>query len=299
MIPMAKEMYSRREVERSFRKFSDIVSDLMAARPQTWGNSFDHLIEHCRNDQIMQVVLAPLAGNKNIDAVAWYQGAMSTTGSMVGTGRYTLPFDDEERTALLYQFFVLIAENKVDLSLFCQNMYGTSGYQDMARVFNGELVAKFTREIQYRLNEILVDTVEDQEISKEAMHVFHYHDNSINVSGSIQGSIISTTGSSITGSTARFEDQQEVAAELAEIRRQLAQDDAAEKVGKATFDAIDKLIQSTTDPNAILEEVSESASIAIKDSPLVRTKLVDLCERIGVGVASSTIVLGIKAALGI
>jgi hypothetical protein len=178
-------------------------------------------------------------------------------------------------------------------------MYGTSGYQDMARVFNGDLVAKFTREIQYRLNEILVDTVEDQEISKEAMNVFYYHDNSINVSGSIQGSIISTAGSSITGSTAHFEDQQEVAAELAEIRRQLAQDDAAEKVGKATFDAIDKLILSTTDPNAVLEEVSESASIAIKDSPLVRTKLVDLCERIGVGVASSTIVLGIKAALGI
>jgi hypothetical protein len=78
----------------------------------------------------MQVALAPLAGNKNIDAVAWYQWAMLTTGSMVGTGRYALPFDDKERTALLYQFFVLIAEDKVDLPLFRQNMYGASGYQD-------------------------------------------------------------------------------------------------------------------------------------------------------------------------
>ncbi|MCP9851232.1 hypothetical protein [Cyanobium sp. Morenito 9A2] len=296
---MAEKMYSRREVERSFRKFSDIVSDLMEARHQTWGNSFDHLIEHCKNDQVMQIVLAPLARNKSIDAVAWYQDAMSTTGSMVGTGRYTLPYDDEERTALLYQFFVLVAENKVNLSQFCQNMYGTSGYHDMARVLNSELVAKFTREIQYRLNEILVDTAEDQEISKEAMTVFHYHDNSINVSGPIQGSNISTTGSSISGSTASFEEQQEVASELAEIRRQLAQEDTAKNVSKVAIEAIDKLIHSASDPNAALEEVSESASIAIKDSPLVRTKLVDLCERIGVGVASSTIVLGIKAALGL
>lgn len=296
---MSEKMYSKREVERSFRKFSDIVSDLMAARHQTWGNSFDHLMEHCRNDQIMQNVLAPLARNKNIDAVSWYQVAMSTTGSMVGTGRYTLPYDDEERTALLYHFFVQIAEKKVDLSSFCLNMYGTSGFQDMATVLNNELVAKFTREIQYRLHEILADTAEDQEISKEAMTVFHYHDNSINVSGSIQGSNISTTGASITGSTAHFEEQQEVAAELAEIRRQLAQDDSQNNVGKVAFDAIDKLIHSASDPNAALEEVRESASVAAKESPLVRTKLADLCERVGVGVASSTIVLGIKAALGI
>lgn len=67
---MTEKMYSKREVERSYRKFSDIVSDLMAARHQTWGSSYDHLMGHCRNDQIMQIVLAPLARNKNIDAVS-------------------------------------------------------------------------------------------------------------------------------------------------------------------------------------------------------------------------------------
>lgn len=144
---------------------------------------------------------------------------MSTTGSMVGTGWYTLPHNEEERTALVYHFLVQIAGKRVDLSSFCPNMYGTSGFQDMATVLNNELVAKFTREIQYQVHEILADTAEDQEVSKEAMTVFHYHDNSIDVSGSIQGSNISATGASITGSTTNFEEQQEVAAELAEISR--------------------------------------------------------------------------------
>jgi len=35
---------------------------------KTWGNSFDRLVEHCKHDQIMQIQLAPLEVNKNIDA---------------------------------------------------------------------------------------------------------------------------------------------------------------------------------------------------------------------------------------
>jgi hypothetical protein len=158
-------MYPKREVERSFRKFSDIVSDLMAARHQAWGNSFGHLMEHCRNDQIMQILLAPLAKNTSIDAVSWYQAAMKTAGSMVGTGSYALPHDDEERTALLYHFFLLMTESKVGVLGFCQEMYGVSDFRDMPEVLNNELVTEFTREIQYRLSEILVDAAKDQEIA--------------------------------------------------------------------------------------------------------------------------------------
>ena len=39
--------FTRREVERSFRKFHDIVDDLMAAKFQTWGDTFSQLVAHC------------------------------------------------------------------------------------------------------------------------------------------------------------------------------------------------------------------------------------------------------------
>lgn len=130
------------------------------------------------------------------------------------------------------------------------------------------------------MHEILADTAEDQVISKEVMTVFHYHDNSIDVPGLIQGINILATGATIKGSTTNHEEQHEVAAELAEIRRQLAQDDSQNNVGKVAFDAIYKLIHSASDPNAALEEDRESASVAAIETPLVRTKLADLSEKV-------------------
>ena len=50
------ESFSRRQIERSFRKFNDTVSDLFLAKFQTWGNTFTHLITHCEQDSVMKVV---------------------------------------------------------------------------------------------------------------------------------------------------------------------------------------------------------------------------------------------------
>jgi hypothetical protein len=96
-----RERFSRREVERSFRKFNDIVNDLFNAKFQTWGNMFTHLMEHCEKDPVMQVVTGPLKSNKNVNAEKWYNDALSSVGGRVGSGRYELPYDDEDKTALL------------------------------------------------------------------------------------------------------------------------------------------------------------------------------------------------------
>lgn len=62
------DKFTRREVERSFRTFRDIVGDLMAAKFQTWGDTFDRLVAHCETDAVMQVITEPLRTDPRVDA---------------------------------------------------------------------------------------------------------------------------------------------------------------------------------------------------------------------------------------
>ncbi len=99
---MTQETFSRREVERAFRKFNDLVSDLMGAVFQTWPDCFRRLISHCEQHPVMRTITEPLRQNKNVDASKWYDDCL-TLG-------YGLPTDDDDCTALLYQFFRLFAK---------------------------------------------------------------------------------------------------------------------------------------------------------------------------------------------
>jgi len=199
---MTEQTFSRRQVERSFRKFNDLVNDLFNAQFQTWSGVFSNLIKHCEEDEVMMVVTAPLKSNQNVDAKEWLEEAMGSVTGMLGSGSFSLPYDDDDRTALLYQFFLIAEKDDFDLSKFCVVIYGTRKYQDMARVFNQELVSKFTREVSYRLEEITQDFGNEQEIPKEAMLVFHHHDHSMNIHGNIEGSNIASGQSSVSDSSA-------------------------------------------------------------------------------------------------
>ena len=206
-----QESFSRRQVERSFRKFNDTVNDLFQANFQTWNNTFTHLITHCEQDSVIKLVTEPLRSNRAVDAEKWYTDALSSMTSMVGSGYYELPFDNDDRTALLYQFFLLLDNNKVNLKQFCLAVYGTSDYQDAVHHFNQELVLKFTREVSYRLDEILADLGNRQDVPRDAMFVFHHHGHTMNFHGNIQGSNVAAGGSSISDSTATYTNNAELA----------------------------------------------------------------------------------------
>jgi hypothetical protein len=190
--------FSRREVERSFRKFRDIVNDLFSAKFQQWDDMFTHLIAHCENDPVMTVITEPLKNDPRVNATKWWDDAIASVRGMVGSGHYALPTDDDERTALLYQVFLGIENNDWDLSRFNMSVFGHTHYQDMVDTFNQELVLKFTREMSYRLDEVVADNEDADEIPREAMIVFHHHDQSTTVHGNFQGIAGNVTNSSIT-----------------------------------------------------------------------------------------------------
>jgi hypothetical protein len=291
------DTFSRRQVERSFRKFSDIVNDLIKATFQTWGNTFTHLMTHCEQDPVMQVVTQPLRENPGVHVEDWYAEAMGTVGGMVGSAHYELPYDDDDRTALLYQFFLLAENGKADFKSFCMFMYGSTKPQEMIYHLNQELVQKFTREVAYRLAEILEDLGDEQEVSRQAMVVFHHHDQSMNNHANVQGSHIAPGWSSIADASGTFTNNSDLADALKALKALVKE--VREGKRQAVEDALSVLVQAATDPTVTPDAVKNAASVVVAGSPMLKDRLYDMWGRISIGPASSAISRGLELLLGV
>lgn len=292
-----QESFSRRQVERSFRKFNDTVNDLFQAKFQTWNNTFTHLITHCEQDSVIKLVTEPLRSNRAVDAEKWYTDALSSMTSMVGSGYYELPFDNDDRTALLYQFFLLLDNNKVNLKQFCLAVYGTSDYQDAVHHFNQELVLKFTREVSYRLDEILADLGNRQDVPRDAMFVFHHHGHTMNFHGNIQGSNVAAGGSSISDSTATYTNNAELADALKTLKPLIHE--VVENQREAVEASIGLLVKAATDQTVTTPDIQKAAETVAASSPVLKKRLTDIAQKVGLSLLGSSIFQGIKMALGI
>lgn len=191
---MDQEKYTRREVDRSFRKFEDLERDVFSAVYQTWWENFLHLVDHCESDRVMRAITDPLKENPNVDADDWYINFVERGCIGPGYYRYTLPTNDTDRTALIYKFFLMISESGENtLDNFCDLAYSDSGSSivDDRRVFNQEIVQKFTREMKYRINEIREDIGNNEIVHRSEMLVFQNFGNFQNVTGSIDQNNVS------------------------------------------------------------------------------------------------------------
>ena len=291
------DQFPRRDVERSFRKFNDIVSDLISASFQTWRNSFTHLIQHCEQDQVMRVITEPLRSNSAVDASKWYADAMATVGGMIGSGRYQLPYNDDDRTALLYQFFLNIQNKGLSVDEFCMAMYGTTRFQEMVDTFSRELVLKFTREVSYRLDEILQDVGDQQTVAREAMVVFHHHDHSTTIHGDIQGSNVAASGGSVSASNATFNSATELARALKSLSNLVNDIPASHR--SAVQQAIDLLVAAASSSAHNVPEITDAAKTVSKASPALAERLKEIALGIGTSLVTSSIVQGIKMAIGL
>ena len=293
---MQTDRFPRREVERSFRKFNDIVDDLFSARFQTWEDTFSRLIAHCESDTIMQVVTGPLTLNKSVEAQRWYETALGTVVGMIGTGRYPLPIDDEDRTALLYQFLLMVKNDQVDVINFCMGMYGTTQYQDCVDAFNQEIILKFTREVSYRLNEIIEDIGNQETVPRDAMVVFHHHDHSTNIHGGIQGSNVAIAGSTISEGSAAYTSAEGVGAAIESLTQIAGQ--AVDENSTVVSDAL-RLLASAARGDAVPpRQVEDAARKIASNSPNIAGRLLDVLGKAGVAVLSAAVVQAIKSGLG-
>ena len=203
---MSNDGFPRRDVERAFRKFSDLASDLMRAQFQTWEEHLKCFLTFCETSAVMQIVTQPLRQNPNINLEQWHAEFAASVGSMVGSGRYTIPSNDDDRTALFYQVLQAFNDGRINAKNFAISAFGETRFQNMVDVINREFVAKFVREMQYRIRDIETDTQGQSEISKDALIVFHQYHGPVQHFENFQNSPIST-GDVMGSGSQKFEDQ--------------------------------------------------------------------------------------------
>ena len=213
-----QKSYTKRQVDRSFRKFNDLVEDLFSSPWQLWGDRLSHLMNHCEQDSVMRVVTEPLRTNKNVDVSSWYEEASKTNTGMTGSAYYELPINDDDKTSLLYQFMLLASLNRIDVTDFGESFFGAESPQEAVGQFNDQIVRLCTCEVCYRLDEIREDTAGQTEIQTEALVVFHHHDNSVNIRGNIKGSNVAIGASTVSDSSAEYKNNEDVATVLKALK---------------------------------------------------------------------------------
>lgn len=293
---MVPDKFPRSEVQRSFRKFTDLVNDVLSSKYQTWDDALTHLLAHCESDAVMQVVMTPLKTDSRIDANKWWQDAIASVRGMVGSGHYSLPIEDDERMALIYQVLLLVNSGSADLHGFCISVYGVSNYQGMVDTFNQEIVRKFAREVSYRLNEVAESLGDQQEISRDSIVVFHHHDYSTTIAGGIQGSNVAIGSASVSHSSASVGTPEELASAIRGLKA-LASD--CTRINQKTVESLlDFLAARAEAGEGDRDEVVESVKAVAEICPTIRPRLLGLASGVGTSMVGSIIVEGIKLAFG-
>ena len=140
-------------------------------------------------------------------------------------------------------------------------------------------------------------TGDHQDFAQAPMIVTHFHDNSVNIHGNVQGSNVAAGGSNILGSSASYNNSEELVDALKAliplIRTEVTSREDEIK------DAIDFLVRAVGDPSIPATEVEQAASLVVSSSPTLKQRLGDIVGRIGISLTGSAIFQGIKTALGI
>jgi hypothetical protein len=279
------DIYRRRDVVRSFRKFKDCVDDVSRATYGTWHNAFRHLMNHCERDSIMRVVIDPLRLEMAEEAFAWFNEAQP--GHLFMT-----PDDDEQRLAMLYQIMLLIHHYKADLLDVARTIDSDTGSDDDRRIVDDEIIRQFSRKVSYRLDDIITDTEGDEQVESDALMVFHYH-GTVNSIVAGPGSIIATEGSIVSRSTATSTSDTELGGALAEALKSHI-DEIADDLRGAATDSISLLVRAIDDKTIPRSQVDTAARTAVASSEGMAKSL----REISIGAAGNLVASAIQGALG-
>lgn len=172
--------YDHKRIERSFRRFRDYSGDLLNSNSKTFSNNINIFIDFFENDEIMRIISAQLKSNKNVDMDKWYSDFQKTGGSFIGSKKYVLPTNEEDRISILYQFLLKIHSNEIDFHRFCLDACGETNFNKMVLAFNDAISRPLIRDLGYRLDEITETTDSDSRVPIGKMIIIKTGDRSVN-----------------------------------------------------------------------------------------------------------------------
>jgi len=272
--------FTKHQVEVAIRKFRDFAEDVQSSEYTTFDNNFNLFIHHCENDAVMKIIIEPLKHNPNLTFKDWQELALTAGGSFIGSRRYSLPKNEDDRLSIMYQLFLAFLNEELSLSEFCVEFYGKTNYNEMIYVFNEQLFGRFVRDVSYKLDELIASIRDEDEVQEKKLTLF-YIDKQVNISN-VQGSMIAVDHSSIDASTIRSETDLVKAFSI--LMSELLQD------GTIKADSFQRLIgvSSTEDLHAIKEEIELVQSV-IAQNPTVLSRLTSLFKDVSKSLVGSAL----------
>lgn len=92
-----------------------------------------------------------------VDFDTWYQQAMATGGSMVGSGRLNWPVETGERVAVQYGILQAVTRGRNDVLHFGLVFFGKTNFHDLYQHFVDHIIRPFRRDLMYLLRAILAE----------------------------------------------------------------------------------------------------------------------------------------------
>lgn len=166
------------EVRRAIRRFQDLANDVLRSNGQTFDDNFSMFLHYCETDDVLRGITGQLKANTRVSLVAWYQDFQASGGSFIGSKRYSLPRDEEDRLALLYQFFLATAGRgtlHIPLLDFMIDAFGTTSDREIVATFNQQLFGKFARDLLYRLEGLSDELPEHGDVPEGALIIFNHN----------------------------------------------------------------------------------------------------------------------------
>jgi hypothetical protein len=174
--------FKKREIERSFHMFQDYVSYVFRADYVTFPTFFDNLINFCENDIVMKVITSQLK-EIEISYDNWYQKLKKYEN---GKPEFRLPYDEVQRSSLLYKICIKIHNNEINVFNFCLDFDNSLHLNDTVNFFNANILTPLIDSIGYKIKDIS-ETINEEykESTSIPFTIFNvYHDNSVTIGDS-------------------------------------------------------------------------------------------------------------------
>ena len=153
--------FKTEEINEAFRKFDDYSSDLLGADARSFDNYLNIFIDFCEHDSIMSLITGQLKDNSNVNLKEWHDAFLKSGGSFIGSQRYELPLNENDRISLLYQFLLAINTKDINRGNFCIGAFGKTNFDEMIWAFNENITEKLIRNLRYKLDKI-VNKIKDK-----------------------------------------------------------------------------------------------------------------------------------------
>lgn len=144
------------------RKFTNYATDLSNSNGHTFENALNIFLDFCESDEVMVTITKPLKENMNVDVGKWYEDFSKSGGSLIGSGRFVLPTNEDDRVSLLYQLLLKIRSGELNYHGLCLHAFGATNINEMAYSFNQAVSRPLARGLLQK-----VEALEAEEVSKK------------------------------------------------------------------------------------------------------------------------------------